>query len=208
MRLLSDIAEAGKILGRILGRGAQEFQRDRALELSAALSYYSIFSLAPVLVLVIAVAGIFFGRSAAEGMIFTRFRDVIGPDAALALQAAVEFAAKPRSGGTATVISVITLVIGASGVFGQLRSSLDRIWDVRPSRAPWQVVVRSQILSFAMVLLSGIMLLVSLGLSTVLATFGQWASAFSGERLVFIGRMNVLVAYVIVTALFATMFKV
>jgi membrane protein len=207
MRLLSDFAAAGKILGRILGRATQEFRRDHALEMSAALSYYSIFSLAPLLVIVIAVAGIFFGREAAEGLIFTRFRDVIGPEPALALEAAVELAARPRTGGIATSISVITLLLGASGVFGQLRSSLDRIWDVEPARAPWRVVLRTQLLAYAMVLLSGLLLLISLVLNTVLAAFGQWASQYSGDTLTFIGRMNALIGYVIVTAMFATVFK-
>ena len=136
-----------------------------------------------------------------------RFRDVIGPEPALALEAAVELAARPKTGGIATAISVVTLLLGASGVFGQLRSSLDRIWDVDPARAPWRVVLRTQILSYGMVLLSGLLLLISLVLNTVLAAFGQWASQYSGDTLTFIGRLNALIGYVIVTAMFATMFK-
>jgi membrane protein len=158
-----------------LFRGAfSAFIEDKALRLSAALAYYSLFSIAPLLVISIAVAGMFLGDEAASGEIHGAVKGYVGEQAAASVQSMVESAAKPRAGAMATVIGSVTMLLGAAGVLGQLKDALNTIWGVEIEKgAGIAYHIRTKFLSFGMVLVIGLLLLVSLMLSTSLAALNQ-----------------------------------
>ena len=157
-----------------------EFGEDKAQRLGASLAYYTIFSLAPLLLIAIAIAGFVFGREAAQGQIFGQLRGVLGPKSAEMVQEMVKSAAKPKSGTIATVIGIVTLLFGAAGVFGQLKDAMNTIWNVEPKKKGGILnLIKDRFLSFAMVFGTGFLLLVSLVLDSAVAAAGH----FIGDRL-------------------------
>src|SRR2546430_9432886 len=120
-----------KYLG-LFNQTVGEFTADKVPRLGAALAYYTIFSLAPLLLIVIAIAGIVFGHDAAQNKIFEHLRGVLGATTAAGVQEMVKNAAKPKTGMVATILAIATLLLGASGVFGKLKDPLTAIWDVKP----------------------------------------------------------------------------
>ncbi|HEY9642158.1 MAG TPA: YihY/virulence factor BrkB family protein [Coleofasciculaceae cyanobacterium] len=194
---------------RLLQETITEWNEDNVPLLAAALAYYTVFSLAPLLVIAIAIAGAFFGENAAQQEIAGQIQGMVGRDGAEAIQTMIQNAHKPNSGGTiATVLGVITLLLGASGVFGQLQTALNTIWEVKlkPGRG-LKGFVQTRFLSFAMVLVIGFLLLVSLILSAVLAGvshfFGNMLPGFAaiGEGL------NFVISFGVTTFLFAAIYK-
>ena len=164
-----------KYLG-ILKKTVSEFSADKVPRLGAALAYYTIFSLAPLLLIVIAIAGLAFGHDAAQNKIFEQLRGVLGATTAEGVQEMVKNAAKPKSGTIATVLGVVTLLLGASGVFGQLKDALNTIWDVKAKEGRGVMgMIKDRFLSFAMVLGLGFLLLVSLVIDTAIAAMGKYA---------------------------------
>ena len=145
---------------------------DHAATMGAAIAYYMVFSLAPMLVMVIGVAGLAFGREAAEGALFGELAELIGPESAEAVQAMLRSASGTRSGIVATAIGIGTLIIAATAVFGQLQSALKVIWKAPASGnlGVWYLL-RSRLLSLSVILVIGFLLLVSLAISTALAAF-------------------------------------
>jgi membrane protein len=140
---------------------------DEPFLLAAALSYYTLFSLAPLLVIAIAVAGFAFGREAAQHQVVAALQGMIGQESAQAVQGVVENASKqPKTGIVSTVVGVVALIFGAGGVVGQLQTSLNELWGVtpKPGQGVWGFI-RQRFLSFAMVLGIGFLLLVSLAVS-------------------------------------------
>jgi membrane protein len=183
---------------------------DYAPSMGAALAYYTMFSIAPLLIIVIAVAGFVFGQEAVRGEVAAQLSGLIGGEGATAVQGLVESASEPAQGVTATVIGVVMLVIGATTVFGELQSSLDRIWRVPASpeaSGVWNLL-RTRFLSFGMVLGLGFMLLVSLVISAGLAAFGTWwGGAFAGwEALLHL--LNLAISFALITGLFAMIYKI
>lgn len=186
----------------------QEFSNDNALTLGAALAYYTVFSMAPLLVLVIAIAGLVFGHRAAEGEIVKQIQDVLGAAGAETVQAMIERASQPASGALATLASVATMVFGASGVFGQLQGSLNRIWGAETLRRTGvKGQVQRRLLSFSMILGIGFLLLVSLALSAVLAGMHRLLSEWFPVLSDFLPLANFVLSFGIITALFAMIFK-
>src|SRR6266550_3679922 len=153
----------------LLKQTITEFSADRVPRLGAALAYYTIFSLAPLLLIVIAIAGLVFGHDAAQGKIFEQLKGVLGPTTAAAMQEMVKNAAKPKSGSIATILGIATLILGASGVFGQLKDALNTIWDVKPKEGGGiMILIKDRFLSFAMVFGVGFLLMVSLVIDTAI----------------------------------------
>lgn len=186
-----------------------EFSSDKVPRLGAALAYYTIFSLAPLLLIVIAIAGIVFGHDAAQGKIFGQLEGVLGPTTAAAMQEMVKNAAKPKSGSIATIVGVVTLILGASGVFGQLKDALNTIWDVKPKEGGGiMALLRDRFLSFAMVFGVGFLLLVSLVIDTAIAAMGKYAGSHlpGGEALWHI--VELVFSFCVVTVLMAGIFRV
>jgi membrane protein len=185
-----------------------EFGEDKAQRLGAALAYYTIFSIAPLLLIAIAIAGMVFGREAAQGEIFAQLRSVLGPAAAETVQEMVQGAAKPKSGTIITVVGIATLLFGAAGVFGQLKDALNTIWNVEPEpQSGIMALIKDRFLSFAMVLGTGFLLLVSLVFDSVIAAAGH----FLGDRLpggeVLWQGVQLVVSLGMVTVLFAMIFR-
>lgn len=186
----------------------QEWSNDNALTLGAALAYYTIFSLAPLLVLAIAVAGLVFGRAAAQGEIVTQIQGVLGPSGAELIESMIEKASEPASGVVATVISLLTMFFGASGVFGQLQGSLNQIWGADTQRRKGvKGQLQRRAASFSMILGIGFLLLVSLALSATISGLHQFIDEYLTVPAELLSLTNLTVSFLIVTALFAMIFK-
>jgi membrane protein len=183
------------------------WNQDKAPRLAAALAFYSIFSMAPLLVIVIAGAGLFFGEQAAEGQVFAALRGLVGVEAALSIQAILQNVRQTESGVLATVISLGTLLLGATGVFAELQDALNTIWAVppRPKRGVAQIV-RERFTSFLIVVGIAALLFASLVISAVLSAL----EAFWGERLAGFASapLDVGISFGITTVLFALIYKV
>ncbi len=182
---------------------------DYAPSMGAALAYYTLFSLAPLLIISIAVAGLVFGEEAARGEIVAQIQDLIGRDGAMAVQGLLKSASEPVKGIVAAAVSLVTLLIGATSVFGELQSDLDRIWrvPVPSSESGIWTLVRTRLLSFGLVLGLGFLLLVSLIFSTVIAAFGKWwdGSFVGREPLLHLAEFSL--SFCITTFLFAMIYK-
>jgi membrane protein len=186
-----------------------DWMEDKALRLSAAVAYYSIFSLAPLLVIAIAVAGLVFGQEAVRGQLGEQLKQFVGPQAAQTVQSMIQSAAKPSHGWIATIVGFITLLLGASGVFGQLKDALNTIWEVQAKKgAGIKGFIKERILSFGMVLVIGFLLLTSLLLTTLLAGMTHWLSQILPMPPFVWGVITFVVSFAVATLLFACIFKV
>lgn len=193
----------------VLKRTFIKWSEDKASRLAAALAYYTVFSLAPLLVILIAVVGFVFGQEAAQGHIEAQIQGVVGPETAKAIQTMVRNASNPRSGIIATALSVVTLVFGASGVFNELQDGLNTVWEVmpRPNRG-FRGMLRDRLWSFLMVLGIAAVLFVSMIASTILSALnGYFAQLLPG--LGFLPELvNNLISFAIGTLLFAMIYKI
>jgi membrane protein len=188
---------------------ATAWSDDYAPSMGAALSYYSVFSMAPLLLIVISIAGFIFGQDAAKGEVFGQLRSLMGDDPARAVEALLASMNHPSRGVTATIIGVVALLIGATSVFGELQDALDRIW-----RAPARVrsvgiwgLLRSRLLSFGMILGIAFLLMVSLLLSALISALGSWWSGAFGTWELLLQLVNALVSFALTTAVFAMIYK-
>ncbi|MFA4827644.1 MAG: YihY/virulence factor BrkB family protein [Thermodesulfovibrionales bacterium] len=182
---------------------------DYAPSMGAALAYYTLFAIAPLLIIAIAVASLVFGHEAARGEIVAQIQGLIGREGAIAVQGLLKSANDPARNLFATMVSIITLVIGATTVFAELQSDLDRIWRVpAPAKANgiW-TLLRTHLLSFGLVLGLGFLMLVSLLLSAAIAAFGKWFDVFFKGWEVFIYALNFSISFVLTTLLFAMIYK-
>ena len=182
---------------------------DYAPSMGAAISYYTIFSLAPLLVIVIAVAGSVFGREAVEGQIVAQLSGLIGQDGATAVQGLIKSASDPAKGLLASIISLVVLIVGATTVFAELQSALDRIWHVPEKAKPSGVwgLLRSRLLSFGLVLGLAFMLMVSLVVGAGIAAFGNWTSRIAPGWEILLQVINTVVSLMTTTLLFAMIYK-
>ncbi len=184
------------------------WSEDNALRLAAALAYYTIFSLAPLLVIIIGIAGIAFGQEAAKGHIVTQIRGLVGEQSAQAIQIVLENAG--RSGGSpfAAIIGIGALIVGATGIFGQLQDALNTIWNVKPRPDRGIIgIIHDRIFSFLLVLGSGFLLLVSLIISTGLAILGARFEDIMGDYHL-LQTINFIVSFLMITFIFALVFKI
>ena len=192
----------------LLKEAGMRMGEDQTPMMGAALAYYMIFSIAPLLVIAIGAAGVVFGRGADTG-IFDGLQGFLGADGAKAVQSMVEAAAsRPHAGMVATVVGVITLLVGASGVFSQLQQSLNIIWRVatKPGET-WHVLLRQRLLSFGMIAVFGLLMLVSMIVSAGLSVAGQWAGdALPGGKILW-SVVNVAVSFAIIAGMFSAVLK-
>ncbi len=198
-----------KTIFTLLKETVDEWNKDKASRLAAALAYYTVFSLSPLLIIAIAIAGAIFGEEAARGEIVGQIQGLVGKDGAEFIQTAIESAAKPtEGGGLASAISVVVLLFGASGVFVELQDALNTIWEVKPNpKAGAGTFIRTRFLSFSMVLGIGFLLLVSLlltaGLSGVVAYLGNLFPIISSLLQV----ANFVLGFIVTTVLFGLIYK-
>jgi membrane protein len=180
----------------------------RASSTGAALAFYTIFSLAPVLIISIAIAGFFFGEAAARGEIVDQIGDLVGPQGAQLVQSVLQNASRPDAGLLATIFSVVTLILGANTALAELKAALDQTWDVPPERRTgFWYAVRTRLLSVGLILVLGFLMLVSLAISAALAALEKLSRGAMLMDTV-LGWANSLFAFVLVAALFATIYKV
>ncbi len=198
----------GRAAWSLLKETSHEWKRDNASRLSAALAYYTVLSLAPLIVITLSIAGLAFGNEAARGQLASELGAIVGGQAAQGVQTIVSSAQQPKTGAVSAAIGALALLFGASGVFTELQSSLDTIWDVapRPDRGFW-ATVKERLFSFTLVLGVAFLLLVSLVLSAALSALGTLLarSLPGGEALWHV--VNAVVSFAVITVLFALIFR-
>jgi membrane protein len=187
-----------------------EWQADRGARFGAALAYYTLFSLAPLLIIVMAIAAMAFGQEVAQAQIFRQIQELMGMEGAKAVQTLLENTAKPSSGVIATVIALATLIFGATIVFSELHDALNIIWKIQPKPGRSMVLrlIRDRFLAFAMVFAMGFLLLVSIIANTVLAAIIQIFGEILANQVYFLQAANFMFSFVIVTLLCAMLYKV
>ena len=182
---------------------------DNALRLSAALAYYTVFSIAPLLVIAISIAGLVLGPDAVRGQLDDQLRGYIGKEAAAGLQTMVKSASQPTQGWIGAVTGFATLLLGASGVFGQLKDALNTIWEVKLKPSGGVLgFIKERLLNFGMVLVIGFLLLTSLLLTTAVAALNKYLNQILHLSPIIWGGVSFLISFGLVTVLFALIFKV
>jgi membrane protein len=178
-----------------------------APRLGAALAYYTLLSVAPLLVVVVGIAGMVFGREAAQSQILFQIRDLVGGEGSKAIEAMLAATQKPASGAIAAGLGLVMLLFGASGVFSELRDSLNDLWSVKAPTTGFRGMIVSRFFSFAMVLAIGFLLLVSLVLSAILAAAGTFLNRYLPLPEMVLHLLSMVVSFAVFTALFALIYK-
>ncbi len=182
---------------------------DGAASMGAAIAYYTIFSIAPLLIISIAIAGMFFGTDAAQGHVYAQAQGFVGKDGAAALQGLVKSASQPVDGMFATLVSLAVMGFGATGVFAELQGAMDKIWQAPPDKSDsglWYMI-RRRILTFGMVLGVAFLLLVSLVVSAFISALETlWSPLFASSEII-LQTVNFVVSLAVITSLFALIFK-
>jgi membrane protein len=186
------------------------FSEDKIPKLSASLAYYTVFSLGPLLIMIIFLCGFFLGREAVQGTIYSQIQGFVGADAAAQIQEIIKNAAISDKGGAAAIIGIITLLIGATTVFGEIQDSINGIWGLKPKKSVGIMgIVKTRILSFGMIATIGFLLLISLAATTVIEVVSdQLQARFSDVTVVVFYIVNLLLTLTVTTILFAFIFKV
>ena len=195
-------------LGRLLINAGRSWLDHRAASKGAAVAFYTMFSMAPILVLVTAIAGAFFGPSAAQGQIVAQLSGLVGEVGAQAIQTALISADNDRSGTLATIVATALLLVGATTVFSELKDSLDDIWQI--PKAPTSSIltlIRTRLLSFGLILVLGFLLLVSLVINAALALLQSYWSGIWSEFLVVLTPLASMFSFLVIAAMFAAIFK-
>ena len=195
---------------RLLADAADAFIEDHAPRMGAALAYYTLFSIAPLLLIVVSVAGLVFGEQAARGEMFEQLQGLIGTDGPRTLQDLLRGVNRPGEGLVSSVVGAAVLLVGATTVFAELQSSLDRVWRVEhaPDSGGLWSWLRVRLLSIGMVLGIGFLLMVSLVVSAALAAFSKWAGPWFGEEVLLLAALfNLLFSFAFIVTLFAMIYK-
>jgi membrane protein len=192
-----------------LAQTGREFMSDKAMRLSAALAYYSAFSLAPLLLIAIAVAGAVMGEEAVRGQLDNELKSSLGASGAFAVQEMVAHARKPEANILMSLAGVALLLVGAGGFFGQLQDALNTVWGVKPKPGRgWLGILKDRFLSFSMVLGVGFLLLVSMIATTVLQALSNYIERMTHLPPQLWEGFNIVVSFSLITLLFAAIFKV
>ena len=180
---------------------------DEALSRGAAIAYFTVFSIAPMLVICIAIAGLVFGQEAAQGAIVDQLQGLMGKQGAEAIQAMVASASNKSSGIWATVIGVVTLLVTATGVFGEMQSALNAIWKAQP-KAGVSGLLRARAASLGLIAALGFLLIVSLVASAALSAVGDYLNSFLPGAKTVLGVVNFTVSFLLISLLFAAVYKI
>lgn len=186
------------------------FMADKGLKLSASLSYYTIFSLAPLLLLIISLAGAFFGKEASEGRIFEEINELIGSQAAMQVQQIISNLELSGKTTLSVIIGSVTLVIGATSIFGEIQDSINLIWKVKAKpQKGWLKLVKDRLLSGSIIIGLGFLLIVTLIVNGVLVALNDiLKSYFPDFTIVLFNGINIVVSFLVITVLFGVIFKV
>ena len=186
------------------------FSDDRIVKLSAALAYYTVFSIGPMIIVIIYVAGLIYGRDAIQGNVFHQLQGLVGVAAAAQIQELIKNAALNGSGPVAATVGVATLVIGATSVFAEIQDSINFIWGLKPKpKKGWLKMIMNRLLSFSIIVSLGFILLVSLVLNGLIeALMDRLQARFPNVTVVVLYVVNLLLTLAVITTLFAVIFKV
>jgi membrane protein len=180
----------------------------RASSRGAALAFYTLFSMTPILILAIAIAGYFFGAQAAQGEIIGQIQGLVGPNGAQAVQALLAAARNPLSGLVATLVATVLLLIGATSVFAELKGSLDEMWGVTPSEhSTFTILLKTRFLSFSLVLVLAFLLLISLVISAALAVLERYVGTFWSSSMMVLSAVSQIISFSVIASLFAVIYK-
>jgi len=200
-------ASSGKLV-HVMRCSISEWSEHRAASKGAALAYYSLFSLAPILVLVIAIAGFFYGTDAAQGQLMGQLRGLVGAQGAETIQTILAGARNKDSGLIATIVASVLLVVAATSAFAELKDSLDEIWGVPPPKnASWWDTLRTRLLSFGLILTLGLLLMTSLVISAALNVVEKFIGGMWHDATVILGWVASGFSFLVITVMFAAIYK-
>jgi membrane protein len=186
-----------------------EWKVDKVPRLAAALAYYALFSITPLLVIVIAIVGFLFGQEAAQGQIMNQIKDLIGEAGAQAVERMIKSAHNPASGIIATLFAIVMLLLGATFVFSQIRDALNTIWEVTPKPASGITsFLKDRFVSFIMILGIGFLLLLSFVMSALLSAFGDFLNSLFPKLAFTVQIINFIISFGVITLLFAMVYKI
>ncbi|MEO5562928.1 MAG: YihY/virulence factor BrkB family protein, partial [Chitinophagaceae bacterium] len=201
-----------KRLWKIIKQSFSDFFEDRILKLSAALAYYTIFSLPGLLIIVIWFSDIFYGQAAVEGTVYGQISNLVGADAAAQIQQTIRNAAMSGESSIATIIGLATLIIGATSVFGEIQDSINVIWRLKPKPKKgmgWVKLITNRLLSFSVIISLGFLLLVSLVINSLMdILITRLTNIFPNTEVVVAYIFNLILTFIITSLLFGLIFKV
>lgn len=198
-----------KDLWKVILGSASAFSQDRAMKYSASLAYSTIFALSPLLVLIISLASIFYGKDAIQGKLFSEINQLVGSDAANQIQILIEKSALSGDSTFSLIISIVVLMIGATAIFTEIQDTLNIIWRVRPKpKKGFQKLLINRVLSFSMIISLGFLLIVSLVINGIVAALSERLSSIFPEiTVLLVQAFNIFLTFSIITTLFAIIFK-
>lgn len=195
---------------RLLKKAAKGFSADNAIKLSASLSYYTVFALGPMLMIIISLAGLFLGEDAVKGRIYSQLKTLVGSSAALQIQDIIKNIETSQFTSTGVVIGAVLLVLGATGVFTEIQDSINYIWSIRAKpKKNWVKYLTNRLISFSLVVGLGFLLIVSLLINTIVDVFSDYLTQFfSKDTYYIVGTINTILTFCIITGLFSIIYKV
>lgn len=197
-----------KLIWKLLVETFDQFIDDKGFKMAAALSYYAAFSIGPLLMIVISIAGIFYGEEAARGEISKQITYLVGPDGSEMIETIIKGASNKTTGIIAGIVSILFLVLGSVGVFLELQESLNIIWGVemKPGRGVWGFV-KNRLVSFSMVVATGFIMMVSLLINSLIYMVYNFLNTYMNNLLPASELINIITSFIIITLLFAMIFK-
>ncbi|HZH63660.1 MAG TPA: YihY/virulence factor BrkB family protein [Flavisolibacter sp.] len=199
-----------KMAWRILRQAGENFSEDNCFKLAASLSYYTIFAVAPLLIIIITIVGVIFGRAAVQGEVYTQIQTLVGSEAALTIQDIIANVQQSHNTTIGTVIGAIILFVGATGIFTEIQGSINFIWSVKAKpKKSWVKYLINRALSFVLVLTLGFLLIVTLISSTLLSVLSdKLTKSFPNGTVYFLSTVNIILLLVVITGLFMVIYKV
>ncbi|ODT23057.1 MAG: ribonuclease BN [Kaistia sp. SCN 65-12] len=199
---------SGREAWRVIKGTVEGYIADDAFSRGASIAYFTLFSMAPVLLVVIAVAGMVFGRDAAQGAVVDQLSGLMGRDTAAALQAMIRSASHRFSGTLATLLGLGAILLAVSGVFGEVQASLNAVWKASPRGTTLSRLVRARLASFGLVIALGFVLMVSLVLSALLTAFGAFLKAHLPGAGLALQAIDLVLSFALIAGIFTVMYKV
>jgi membrane protein len=195
---------------KVIKNAANCFSEHKVLKMSAALSYTTMFSMGPLLLVILFLSDLFWGREATEGTIYAQIKSFVGPSSAAQIQTIIENLSISDKGNIAGIVGIVTLLIGATSVFAEIQDSINTIWGIKPKKqSGFWLYLKSRLLSFGVIGSFGFILLVSLGISTIMDTLsGRFLSQFSDSLFYLVYIINSLMTFIVISLLFGAIFTI
>ena len=193
---------------KLLQTTVLSFIEDEALSRGAAIAFYTVTSIAPILLIVVAIAGLVFGRAAAQGAITAQMGGLMGQQTADVLQSAVANSANTSSGTLATILGIIAVIVTASGVFSEMQSALNAIWKAKPEGTTVSRLIKARAVSLGLVASLGFLLIVSLAVSAAITALGDYLNGFLPFGKLIASAMNTVISIALLSALFGAIYKI